>query len=69
MASESYERMTYCLYESDWMELNNDLQKCFVLIIKNTQIPLFYHGYGMVNLNLETFSNVNHLIILNIETF
>lgn len=61
MASQSYEKMTYCLYESNWMELNTDLQRFFVLMIKNTQRPLFYHGYAMVNLHLETFSKVSKL--------
>lgn len=60
MASESYEKLTNCLYESNWIDLSTQLQKSFLILITNTQIPLFYHGFGMVDLNLQTFSKVKN---------
>lgn len=48
-----------CLYESNWMNLPNALQKCFPLMIAHAQIPLTYHGYGLVHLDLNTFLRVN----------
>lgn len=48
-----------CLYGSEWMNLSTMLQKPFVFMIAHAQIPRQYHGYGIVSLNLETFSKVN----------
>lgn len=45
-------------YESDWIDLSIELQRYFILIISNAQKPLSYHGYGIVDLNLETFAKV-----------
>lgn len=55
MATESFENMADCLYESNWLDLTVDLQKYFITLIINTQRRLYYHGYGMVVLDLETF--------------
>ncbi|XP_055296841.1 odorant receptor 22a-like [Sitodiplosis mosellana] len=55
IASESYEQMADCLYDYNWQELPMNLQKYFIIIIANAQIPLSYHGYGIITLNLETF--------------
>lgn len=59
LATESFEKMAYCLYESNWYGLSVDLQKNFILMIENAQIPIFYHGFEMLVLNLETFTQVN----------
>lgn len=58
LASESYERMAECVYECNWPDLPIKQQKYFILMISNTQKPLYYHGFGMIILNLETFSKV-----------
>lgn len=58
MATESFEKMSYCLFEFDWHRLPVHLQKYFILMIGNTQRPLFYHGFGICILNLETFTKV-----------
>lgn len=58
MATESYERMSISLFESDWKNLSIYLQKYVLLMIRNSQIPLCYHAFRVINLDLETFSKV-----------
>lgn len=58
MATESFKKMTDCVYESVWPDLPIPLQKYFILMIQNTQKTVFYHGFGMLKLNLETFRKV-----------
>ncbi|XP_055306184.1 odorant receptor 85b-like [Sitodiplosis mosellana] len=58
LASESYRKMAYSLYECNWYEFPLDMQRYFILMIVNAQIPLHYHGYGLITLHLETFSNL-----------
>ncbi|XP_031632738.1 odorant receptor 67a-like [Contarinia nasturtii] len=57
LASNSYEKMADCLYhDCNWIELPNDLKKSIILMIQMSQKPIFYHGFGIVELNLETFT-------------
>lgn len=58
LASKSFEKMTNCLYESNWVWLPVGSKKYLILMISNAQIPLFYHGSGVMIMNLETFSKV-----------
>lgn len=51
--------MADCLFESNWQGLPVDLQKYVILMIKQSQEPLFYHGSGIAVLDLETFSSVS----------
>lgn len=51
--------MSDCLYESDWRSLDIPQQKHFILMISNAQRPMVYHGFGIVILNLATFTKVN----------
>lgn len=58
LASKSYEDMAVCIFEANWQQLPLDLQKYLILIIGNMQRPMFYHGFGVAVLNLETFCKV-----------
>lgn len=58
-ATDNYESFAACIYNSNWMNLPIDLQKSARMMIANAQIPLNYHGYGVVNLNLDTFAKVS----------
>lgn len=58
LATESFEKMNNCLYDINWPDLPIDLQKSLIMMITNAQIPLYYHGFGMVHLKLETFCKV-----------
>lgn len=58
LATESYEDMVDTLYESKWHELPIPLQKYYILMIGNAQRPVYYHGFGVAILNMETFTSV-----------
>lgn len=53
------------LFESNWMNLPVELQEYFPLMISHAQIPLTFHGYGLVNLNLQTFTSVRNNSFFN----
>lgn len=61
MATESFEKMADSLFESNWGDLPVDLQKFYILMIGNAQKPMFYHGFKVAVLNLETFMKVSAL--------
>lgn len=50
--------MSVYLYNANWIELPLELQKYFIMLIANAQLPLYYHGFRIVVLNLETFTRV-----------
>lgn len=55
---DSYARMADLLFESDWQKLPVNLQKYVTLMIADMQRPVYYHGFGILVLDLETFANV-----------
>lgn len=46
------------LYESNWVKLPTEYQRIYAVMIQNMQKSMFYHGFGIVNLDLETFKKV-----------
>lgn len=58
LATTSFEEMANCTYESNWQQLRVDLQTYLILMIGNMQRPIYYHGFGVAVLNLETFCKV-----------
>lgn len=58
LTTESFENMSDCTYNSNWQQLDIDLKKYVIFMITNAQQPFRYHGYGMLILNLETFTKV-----------
>lgn len=59
MASDSHLDMSDCVYNMSWYRLDTWLQKYFHLMIVNMQIPLHYHGFKIINLDLNTFIRVS----------
>lgn len=58
LATESYENMANCLYQSNWTKFSTETQKYILLMIMNVQQTIHYHGFGVAVLNLETFCTV-----------
>lgn len=56
--SESFQLMSECLYECNWPDLPIKLKKHIVIMMLRGQKPIYYHGFKMVTLNLETFKKV-----------
>lgn len=63
LATDSYAKMSQCLYESNWLALPLDLRKFFILMIQNSQRSIFYHGFGFIILDLETFSRASVFLV------
>lgn len=61
LATTSFEEMANCTYESNWQQLRVDLQTYLILMIGNMQRPIYYHGFGVAVLNLETFCKVTEI--------
>lgn len=59
MSTQSHVEMSDGLNTFDWHELPVNLQKYFLLMIMNAQRPIYYHGFNLIVLNLETFLDVN----------
>lgn len=58
LSAESFEKMADCVYEMRWQMLPLRLQKYVVVMIENTQKPLYYHGFKIIKLQLNTFVKV-----------
>lgn len=59
MTTDCYGKMADCLFESNWQGLPVDLQRSLILMIKQSQKPLYYHGFGIAILDLVTFRDVS----------
>lgn len=59
MATERFAQMPNHLFHSKWYRLPVKTQKYFILMLANTQQPVFFDGFEMFVLNLETFSSVS----------
>lgn len=65
MATDSYRNMSDRVFNMNWQELSVNQQKYIIVMIANMQRPLFYHGSGIVDMDLNTFINVNEIFKLN----
>lgn len=45
-------------YETNWYKLPTQTQKYILIMMINAQRPEYYHGMGLVNLNLIVFAKV-----------
>lgn len=63
-ANYSFEKMADVFYDCNWQSLPYRLQKNFIVALANTQIPIYYHGFGVAFLTLETFTNVSFIVKL-----
>lgn len=61
LATQSYKNMSDCVYDSKWQQLTHRLQKYIVIMIMNMQKPLYYHGFEVAILDLNTFLRVSSI--------
>lgn len=47
------------VYNTNWQKLPVNLRKFIILMIQNAQRPLYYHGFHVMRLDLETFTKVS----------
>lgn len=55
--------MAEAVGELNWYRLPIRLQKHLIIVIGNMQAPLHYDGFGVVFLNLDTFSRVRNCLL------
>lgn len=73
--TESFSKCGDLVYESHWLELPINLQRFSIMMIQNSHLELAFKGFDMVELNLESFTNVRihfiqfHNIILMMSLF
>lgn len=65
MSIQSYVQMANGLNNCIWYKMPVNLQKYFILMIANAQRPVYYHGFKLIVLSLETFLDVNISIYLH----
>lgn len=58
LATDSMENMSDCVFELNWLRLTRNSQKYIVIMITNMQKSLYYHGFEVAILNLNTFLRV-----------
>lgn len=59
--------MCDCVFEDNWHVLPAELQRYFILMIANMQKPIYYHGFGVAILNLNTFVKVSNDIMNGVD--
>ncbi|XP_063908634.1 uncharacterized protein LOC135126538 [Zophobas morio] len=52
-------RLDRVLYDSGWYDINTiSLKKCLPLVTSRAQRPMVFSGYGLINMNLNTYVSV-----------
>lgn len=59
MTTESFAQMCDCIYDLNWLHLSVGLQKSVILMVVSMQEPIFYHGFKIVTLDLNTLIRVS----------
>lgn len=59
LSTESFAKMTECLFECEWQRMEIRVQKYLIMMIANSQKPIYYHGFSVAVLDLETFAKVS----------
>lgn len=60
MTTENFAQMSDCVYfDMKWRELPVKLQTYIALMIQNMQKPVFYHGFDVAVMDLNTFLRVS----------
>ncbi len=59
---ESSDRLSYCLFESDWIPQSPESKKCIVIMAEALKQPQEIVICKLYPLNLETFTSVRQTI-------
>lgn len=68
LATSSFEKMGDSLYESNWMDFPVEMQKHLIVMIAYMQKPIYYHGFGILNVDLVTFVHVRAVLEQNLHS-
>lgn len=59
LATESFDKMTDVIWDLNWLVLPLALQKYIILLLANMQMTMYYHGFEIITLDLNTFVRVS----------
>lgn len=59
MATGNFEEMADQLYETNWPDFPVKFKKSIIVMIGNMQRNYYYHGFGLVNMDLAFFITVS----------
>lgn len=59
VVTDSAEKYAKILFESNWYEMPNEFQRYFIIMIAETQRPIYLDGYQLIKLSLEGFMKVS----------
>lgn len=59
IGAESMNHMSDYVFDLNWHELTPNLQKYIILMLMDMQMPLYYHGFELATLDLNTFLRVS----------
>lgn len=65
--TSQFNRFDERLCHSKWYLLPMDLQKMLVIVMTNTQQPAYLHSYGNIELTRNSFKEVCHISILDVN--
>lgn len=65
LATDRFKTISDRVFEMNWQEFPVGLQKYVIVMIGNMQKPLYYHGSGIIILELNTFLNVSYSLDVN----
>lgn len=63
MATVELEAYADHIYNTQWYRKRLNIQKSYIVIIQYTQRPVFYHGFDIIDLNMETFSKLIRAVV------
>lgn len=69
LSTECFAKIHTCFFDTNWLLLETKLKKYLILMLANAQQPLIYHGSGIVNLQLATFTSVGVLLLNRLKNF
>lgn len=58
LATDSFSRISDCVYDSRWYELPTELKIYPIMILGNSHLPLRFYGHKIISINLETYKKV-----------
>lgn len=58
-AHDTFTNLSDIFFDANWIVLPEDLQRYFIMLIENAQIPFYYHGFNILYLNLNVFLMVS----------
>lgn len=69
VTSTSFQMMGESLYECDWYNLSIEWKKNFLIMFRNVQRPIAYHGqyFAVLNLNIffKVWTQMNRCFLIN----